>query len=245
MGDVPSQDPVEQRLSFQTHVRFAVCLFVLIGLWYFSTPGPFLFDQLAGRVPTLASGSAAVAVSFLFLFILPFLFQWFFLETSKESIFGLGNWKEGFLWVILGALIAVPFVFLGGRDPAICQAYPWAGTYPGLSLSHACCWFSIYSVYYFGYEFFFRGFILHGFKKDFGIWAAVWLQLILSVAVHFGKPMMETVAAVPAGLFLAWIVIRTKSIWYVIILHFLIGIANDLGALFHKNQLEFGNMFFQ
>lgn len=68
-------------------------------------------------------------------------------------------------------------------------------------------------------EFFFRGFILFGFGRSYGLYAGVLVQLIPYVMVHIGKAELEAVGSLPVGLALGYLAARTGSIWYGLALH--------------------------
>jgi len=44
---------------------------------------------------------------------------------------------------------------------------------------------------------------------------------------HFGRPLTETLAAIPAGLAFGGIARQTRSIWYVVVIHLVVGAAQD------------------
>lgn len=74
-------------------------------------------------------------------------------------------------------------------------------------------------------EFLFRGFLLFGVKKHFGPCAALFLPLIPYVYGHQGKAEIEALGSFPVGLALAYLAIKTDSIWYGVILHATIALA--------------------
>jgi len=58
------------------------------------------------------------------------------------------------------------------------------------------------------------------------------VQTALSVTAHFGRALNETFAALPAGLLFGWVDLRLRSIWYVAIVHWLIGMSMDAFIIF-------------
>lgn len=69
--------------------------------------------------------------------------------------------------------------------------------------------------------------LLFGLKGRIGAGPANALQTALSVVAHFGRPLTETFAAVPAGLLFGWVGLRVRSIWYIAIIHWLVGVSLD------------------
>jgi len=70
----------------------------------------------------------------------------------------------------------------------------------------------------FGWEFFFRGFILFAFARKFGA-NAIWLQAVPFALAHIGKPEIETLSTIFGGFGLGWIAYRTRSFVYPFLLH--------------------------
>jgi membrane protease YdiL (CAAX protease family) len=82
-------------------------------------------------------------------------------------------------------------------------------------------------LYYGSWEVLFRGVILFGLRGAIGGGNANVVQTALSVLAHFGRAPDETFAAIPAGLLFGWVNLRVGSIWYVAVLHWLVGISMD------------------
>lgn len=83
-------------------------------------------------------------------------------------------------------------------------------------------------LFYTAWEFFFRGFLLFGLQKDFGIWAAICIQTIPSCLWHIGLPTGEIFASIAAGILFGILAVRTRSILWAFLLHLLIGVGTDL-----------------
>jgi membrane protease YdiL (CAAX protease family) len=98
-------------------------------------------------------------------------------------------------------------------------------------------WFFAYETayvifYYVAWEFFFRGFLLFGLKDRFGNMNAVLIQTISSCLVHIGKPESEIIGSLIVGIIFGAIALRTRSFWYVFILHAAIGVLTDYFIIF-------------
>ncbi len=68
-------------------------------------------------------------------------------------------------------------------------------------------------------EFLYRGFLLFGVKRHYGAWAGILVQIIPYVLMHGHKAPMEAFGSLPVGLALAYLAVKTESIWYGAILH--------------------------
>ena len=75
----------------------------------------------------------------------------------------------------------------------------------------------------------FDGLFIHPFQKDF-LSRAVLLSTLPFVVIHFGKPELESMGALLAGLILCFIALRGKSIWPGVLLHWLVATTLDFFA---------------
>jgi membrane protease YdiL (CAAX protease family) len=85
-----------------------------------------------------------------------------------------------------------------------------------------------YLIYYCGWEFLFRGFMLLGLEQRAGAVMAILIQTIPSAVVHIGKPVAESFAAILAGWVFGYLAYRTRSILYPLLLHAVVGIGTDM-----------------
>jgi len=89
--------------------------------------------------------------------------------------------------------------------------------------------------YMFCWEFFFRGFLLFGLQKSrLGAWGAVIIQALLFALLHWSyvpvasKPPVEVLSALPGGLILGVLALRTRSFVYGFLAHWAISLTLDL-----------------
>ena len=89
--------------------------------------------------------------------------------------------------------------------------------------------------YMFCWEFFFRGFLLFGLQKSrLGSWGAVIVQAVLFALLHWSyipgasKPPVEVLSALPGGLILGILALRTRSFLYGFLAHWGISLLLDL-----------------
>lgn len=149
------------------------------------------------------------------------------LVRQRVTALGLtiGDWKTG-RWLLLAGLpVALLVGFLSAGSPALAAEYPLGPVTRdwGSFLPHALG----YLVYYVGFEFFFRGYLLLGLQERLGARRANLLQSVLAVIIHAGKPISEVAAAFPGSLVFGWLTLRTRSIWYSVALHWLVGVSLD------------------
>jgi membrane protease YdiL (CAAX protease family) len=188
-------------------------------------------------------------LGFILLVVIPCCIIKFYFK-EKLSDYGLG-WsnsriKLGVLALIVTLIICMPIFYFGTNDPAMQDEYPlfrdaistWGG-------------FLVYEIVYFLFflsiEFIFRGYLLFGLygplgqeehkkpllklKKpkpgpNFGIYAVLF-QMLPYTAWHFCKPMPEYIGTIFWGVPVALIALKTRSIWPIIIVHWLLNVWVD------------------
>ncbi|MCH8936810.1 MAG: CPBP family intramembrane metalloprotease [Gemmatimonadetes bacterium] len=176
--------------------------------------------------PALVGARPSFLVSFTFLGIATALVAPR-LVGRRVTALGLtiGNWKTGRWLLLAGMPVALLVGFLSADSPALAAEYPLGPVTRALGsfLPHALG----YLVYYVGFEFFFRGFLLLGLQERLGARRANLLQSVLAVIIHAGKPISEVAGAFPGSLVFGWLTLRTGSIWYSVALHWLVGVSLD------------------
>ena len=134
-----------------------------------------------------------------------------FRENPKEYGFSLGDWKVGLILTVIGILLIAPVLWLVSRGEAMRAYYQ-----PQMS---GLPWNTFLDL--FGWEFFFRGFILFGYARKFGP-EALWLQAVPFALAHVGKPEVETLSTIFGGFAFGWIAWRTRSFVYPFLIHWFV-----------------------
>lgn len=165
----------------------------------------------------------------LLLGVLPVLLARRFTGLSlRELGLGLGNIRAGLILLILGAPLAILAGTIGAASPALQAVYP---LFPHLAREGFVS-YSVRQFLYFGaWEVLFRGVLLFGLRPKVGNTTSNAIQTALSVTAHFGRAINETGAAFPAGFLFGWVDLEVGSIWYVAILHWLVGVSMDWSIL--------------
>ena len=73
-------------------------------------------------------------------------------------------------------------------------------------------WELMYASHFVALEFFFRGFWLEATRRALGVHAIAFM-VVPYCMIHFTKPVLEVLAAIPAGIVLGLLAMRTRSIW--------------------------------
>ncbi len=170
---------------------------------------------------------------FVLFFVLPAVYIKFVMHKNlKDYGLGLGDIKTGTKTLLLLIPIIVIAIYFAAGMPDVRSEYPLAKSLLQ-DQSNLMVYELAYVVfYYIAWEFYFRGFLLFGLKERFGAFNAILIQTISSCLVHIGKPEGEIIGSIIVGIIFGLIALRTKSIWYVFVLHALIGVLTDLFIIF-------------
>ena len=136
-----------------------------------------------------------------------------FRENPKEYGFSLGNWKLGLLFTLIGMLLMAPVIYYLGHGDVAMRIY-YERFLTGLP------WTTFLDL--FGWEFFFRGWILFAYTRKFGP-DALWLHAVPFALAHLGKPEVETLSTIFGGFVFGWVALRTNSFLYAFLIHWFIG----------------------
>ena len=212
----------------------AAAVLLQAGFWYLATPGPALF-ALEPRLPLFAfKGVVATTV---LLLVLPFAFTSSVGVRLEGASFGSGDARFGLPLVATLWLLAIVPLFAATGVSAFQNTNPWPGVWAGASLANLAIWLAVSVLYYLAFEFFYRGFLLGIAADRFGITAGIWLQALAATLIHVGKPLPLLVLALPASLLLGVFAVRSRSLLYPLLLHWLIGATTDVFTLYHAGAL--------
>ncbi len=208
----------------------------LLGLYVYQGDPSFFEHWLAPGLELGAWGSWAArcwqyAVAVVLMLVLPIAW-WCFAERRPiaDAGMGLGDARFGLRFLVVAALALTPVLWINAGSPEFQAEYPLVAL-SGVSWGHFLAWQLCYAVYYFAWEFFFRGFLQLGAARRLGVLGAMALQVSASTLLHIGKPQGETMAAVVAGLAFGVVALRARSFLYLFLLHWYVGCLTDLFCL--------------
>jgi membrane protease YdiL (CAAX protease family) len=185
------------RLQFDWKIVTVIVLGALLLTvdWY---PAPFPVNKTLERL--------------VFYFVIPMLVIFLvFRENPRDYGFTFGDWKAGLILTIIAILLIAPVLWLVAQGGAMTDYYK--------SQLSGLPWNTFLDL--FGWEFFFRGFILFAFYKKFGP-DALWLQAIPFALAHLGKPEVETLSTIFGGFAFGWVAYRTRSFIYPFLIHWFV-----------------------
>ena len=147
--------------------------------------------------------------------------------------------KGGWIYAALTALIVILIVFVASDQAAFIKKYPWCK--PAIDEGTLSIWvFLVYAaaafLFFFSGESFWRGYLLFGAERELGP-IAIFLMVNIYVFGHFGKPLLETVGAVAAGLVLGMLALRHRTFYLGVLCHWTVAMTMDLVAL-HKRGIH-------
>lgn len=140
--------------------------------------------------------------------------------------FGLriGNLRLWAVYSLIFLLIAIPVLYFSSDVSSVARYYGRRNTD---LLSYAVRM----ALYFLGWEFLFRGFMLFGLKKKFKE-GSILIQMIPFALLHFGKPEAETVSTIISGIIWGYICYRGNSFWPAYIMHLVINVANKAFVIY-------------
>ncbi len=87
------------------------------------------------------------------------------------------------------------------------------------------------AIYFLGWEFLFRGFMLFGLRKKFRE-GSILIQMIPFALLHLGKPEVETISTIISGIIWGYICYRGNSFWSAYIMHLIINVSNKAFVIY-------------
>lgn len=207
-------------------------------VWYLSRPDTLWLRRGAAEAFRVTGPALPAATAFTLTLVamgvVPGLLARPVLGRSPFSLgLGLGDVRWILRILAFGLPAAVVAGWVGTGSSAMAAVYPLGGAVtrdPAVFAMHA----GFYLIYYLGFEYLFRGFLLLGTKDEIGPTAANLLQACLAMAFHFGKPGNEMLAAFPASLLFGWATLRTGSLWCALIVHWVVGVSLDWFMVFAR-----------
>ena len=176
---------------------------------------------------TFAAGAYGMLTSFVLLGLVPLVIV---LLVLRQPLAAYGIQIGDRVKTVRSALLSLPVLivaaYIASQDPSVTADYP-LNRAAGDSTTAFALHVAIYLLFYFGWEFTFRGYLLFGLADRLGVSAAIMVQVMASSLLHIGKPPIETFLAMPMGIYWGWIAIRTRSIGSTFVQHASLGIALD------------------
>lgn len=166
----------------------------------------------------------------------------FTLLSNGIAEYGVGaaNLSGSLIWILgLGSLIVL-FQSIFARKQTNLTQYPQIRVQVwdiSLVIKNSLGWL----IYLISYEFMFRGFLLFGSVYAFGVWPAILVNTALYSLAHVPKGAREAIMAVPFGIIICCLTLRTGTIWVAVFAHFILAVSNDIFSLIAHQEMKFKN----
>jgi len=161
--------------------------------------------------------------------------KYIFAERLRDYGLGLARTPVYAKYYLLLASVIIFFAFLVSFRDDFANHYPFYKL-ASRSIFDLLAWECLYILQFIALEFFFRGFILHALKPQFGA-SAIFIMCVPYLMIHFSKPWLEAFGAIPFGIILGLLALRSRSIWGGAAVHITVALSMDLLALTQGDKL--------
>jgi len=227
---------------FEAIVSLTTVIICLVGYW-FTIRSSYLhklfnrkFGEERGTIRWIFFQRYA-GVFFFLLIPLTVIYTVFSQDLTRYGI-GTVNLRESILWILALGVLIVFFQALFARNPGNLVHYPqirvpvWNFS---LIVMNSMTWF----FYLVSYEFMFRGFLLFETKDAMGIWPAILVNTVIYSLAHLPKGARETILAIPFGILICYLTLRTGTIWVAVFLHYILAVSNDIFSIIAHPDMKF------
>jgi membrane protease YdiL (CAAX protease family) len=199
------------------------CTLALTFVYYHGTPA---------SLPPTGALFAWFGITFLVLFCGPALIV---TGVWKKPLgeFGLRR-GDSAVWgryLVFFLAVMLPVVLIASRTPTFHAYYPRC-----LQARTSLAWLALsamgWLVYFFAWEWFFRGFLLSTLAPRYGGGIAILMQTIPFVMMHYPKVEAEAWSSIIAGLALGLMAFRGRSFLGTWLLHWLVATSMDFSVVF-------------
>jgi len=173
----------------------------------------------------------------LVLYLIPLYILKNIIDKNIKGLYGLTLNNQHIIGYIILFLALLPFIIIVSFTPDFQLAYPqfkpWLYTdIFGLKIWQTTAIFQIsYAIDFVMTELLFRGALVIGMVSILGR-NAILPMVAMYVAIHFGKPLGETISSIFGGYILGALAYQTHHIWGGVIVHISIALSMELAAIF-------------
>jgi membrane protease YdiL (CAAX protease family) len=161
------------------------------------------------------------------------------LEPGKTGLTVMRFMKFWYLYLILPAS-AVLISYLTSKNKNI-QAVAPQLRLKKWQLKHFLLTVSLWLIYLFGYEYFFRGILWFLCYYAFGIIPALIINAVIYSAVHLPKGTFMSAGAIPLGILFCFMSYLTGSIYPAFLIHACMAISTELSAVYNNPEFQILN----
>lgn len=155
-------------------------------------------------------------------------------EPLNEYGLGINETAQHKMGYFLLALPIMLFAILASFRSDFSTHYPFYSQ-AARSYVDLIAWELIYISQFVAVEFFFRGFLLNGLKRQFGS-LSIAVMMLPYLMLHFPKLWLEASGSFLFGFFLGVLALKSRSIWGGVLVHVAIALTMDIAALIQGRQ---------
>lgn len=239
-------------LIFQGEFKLATNKYFYLKSFFFITLygasiGYFGYRDL--ELPTFTTEEKQFIIKFIsqvkgsIIYILPVIFLKLSIDKNTEGLYGLTrNTKHIKAYILLFALL-LPFLVAVSFTTDFLRAYPQFHPWKFAEIFNSPTWLytpiyeAAYAIDFVKTEMVFRGMLVIGMIAIMDR-KAVLPMTALYAAIHFGKPVGETLSSIFGGYILGALAYQTRHIWGGVIVHICIALTMEMMGFFQYYTLK-------
>lgn len=147
------------------------------------------------------------------------------------------NWVPTLMWTLGLSAIIIPMNAFAARSTENLNQYPeirtevWTGS---ILFWSAITW----TGYLLAYEFMFRGVLLFACERAMGAPLAITINVAIYAFYHIHKGMREAIGAIPLGIILCLLTLKTGTIWIAFFVHVVLSLSNEWFSLKYHPKIR-------
>lgn len=194
---------------------------------------PSLFDEEIMLTQKIIS-----QLKSLFFYFTPLILLKLFVDKKVEGLYGLSRNSQHIKGYFSMFLMLLPFLLFMSFSSDFQQAYPqfkpwfYDGAFGMETWQYTTIFELTYALDFVMTELLFRGALVIGMVSILGR-KAILPMVAMYVAIHFGKPLGETISSMFGGFMLGALAYQTRHIWGGVIVHIMIALSMEIMGFFH------------
>jgi hypothetical protein len=172
------------------------------------------------------------------IYIIPLIFLKKYIDKNVVGLYGLSRNSKHIQAYIIFFLMLLPFIIGMSFTPDFKSAYPQFHPWLYIDIfnlptyGYTAIYELTYAIDFVKTELVFRGMLVIGMISIMGK-RAILPMVAMYAAIHFGKPLGETISSIFGGYILGALAYQTKHIWGGVIVHICIALSMEIMGFWH------------